>query len=344
MDYYGFESEEVLLGKTDEDMGWHSNPDPFQNDECRVLYQGESTYRVHGKCMARGEERDILASKSPIYDDGRIIGLVGTFEDVTREYAQNNQIRKLMQTIEAVPCGICICKRYFDRTICISANGYFTDLIGGTPENFVGKDTTTLIGVIHPDDRGRWMQDAAALYTGQQPMDGIYRFRQQGDEVYTWLRMKGCKTRLPEDEELIYFAFTDENDLKNSQDYEKALKRLYAASVEAAKLVVWEYDVAAHSVTFSGEGFTARRCQELGLPQVFENVPEALYPLLPQDSHEALRRLYEDVGDGKPWSTEEIRYIPGPEQAPMFLRLSYMTLLDERGRASGLRHGAEHHP
>lgn len=33
LDFYGFASKEELLGKTDEDMGWHSDPDPFMNDE-----------------------------------------------------------------------------------------------------------------------------------------------------------------------------------------------------------------------------------------------------------------------------------------------------------------------
>ena len=83
LDFYGFESVHVLLGKTDEDMGWHNNPEPFRQDELRVL-NGESTYKVQGKCMVRGEERDIIATKRPIYGgDGEIVGLVGSFSDVT---------------------------------------------------------------------------------------------------------------------------------------------------------------------------------------------------------------------------------------------------------------------
>ena len=55
LDYYGFKSQDELIGKTDEDMGWHSNPDPFQDDEWRVLHEGIRTHMVHGKCMAKGE-------------------------------------------------------------------------------------------------------------------------------------------------------------------------------------------------------------------------------------------------------------------------------------------------
>ena len=94
LDYYGFSSEQEILGKNDEDMGWHRAPGQFRDDELRVL-AGESTYRVQGKCIARGEERDIVASKAPMYVNGSIAGLVGSFEDVTREHSQREEISRL---------------------------------------------------------------------------------------------------------------------------------------------------------------------------------------------------------------------------------------------------------
>lgn len=82
LDYFGFESVDVLIGKNDEDMGWHTDPEPYKQDELSVL-QGNSTYKVPGKCIIRGEERNIIASKRPIYDGDEIVGLVGSFVDVT---------------------------------------------------------------------------------------------------------------------------------------------------------------------------------------------------------------------------------------------------------------------
>ncbi len=95
LEYYGFQSEQDILGKNDEEMGWHTEPDSYKNDEYRVIKNGESTYRVHGKCMSHGENRDIVASKSPMYEDGKIIGLVGSFEDVTEDYRRQREIEKL---------------------------------------------------------------------------------------------------------------------------------------------------------------------------------------------------------------------------------------------------------
>ena len=83
LDYFGLESEDAIVGKTDQDMGWHSDPIQYMNDEEVVLYEGKSVIRSEGKCLARGQERDVVSSKVPLYEDGEVVGLVGNFRDVT---------------------------------------------------------------------------------------------------------------------------------------------------------------------------------------------------------------------------------------------------------------------
>lgn len=81
LDYYDFAGLEVILGKNDEDMGWHVDNDPFRNDELRVL-AGETIEGAHGICESKGQMRRIIANKRPLYSNGAIVGLVGYFEDV----------------------------------------------------------------------------------------------------------------------------------------------------------------------------------------------------------------------------------------------------------------------
>ncbi len=95
MDYYGFESLDQILGKNDEEMGWHVNPERFRNDEEMVLENGQRTRNVPIKCVAGGKLRDIVASKEPIYKDGRIVGLMGHFSDISREKAVEKRIKLL---------------------------------------------------------------------------------------------------------------------------------------------------------------------------------------------------------------------------------------------------------
>lgn len=101
LDFYGFESADILIGKTDEDMGWHNDPEPYRHDELRVL-SGFPTYKVHGKCVVRGEERDIIASKRPLYEGDRIVGLVGSFIDITDVLKRQNlsEDRQTVYTVE----------------------------------------------------------------------------------------------------------------------------------------------------------------------------------------------------------------------------------------------------
>ncbi len=94
LDFFGFDTADEVVGKTDEDMNWHPDPKPFMEDEIRVLH-GESTHNVHGQCIIRGEVREIIATKTPIYDDGVIIGFVGSFMDVTEEQERIAKIERL---------------------------------------------------------------------------------------------------------------------------------------------------------------------------------------------------------------------------------------------------------
>lgn len=83
LDYFNMSDDKQLLGRTDEDMGWHIDPEPYRADEERVLKEGEQTYLVPGSCICKGEIKDIMASKYPLYMNGEIVGLMGYFLDVT---------------------------------------------------------------------------------------------------------------------------------------------------------------------------------------------------------------------------------------------------------------------
>ena len=92
LDYYGFDSAEAVLGKTDEDLGWHVRPDHYKGDEEQVIEEGITTHNIPGRCMSNGENREILASKGPLYNEnGEIRGLIGYFID--RELLTINDTR-----------------------------------------------------------------------------------------------------------------------------------------------------------------------------------------------------------------------------------------------------------
>jgi PAS domain S-box-containing protein len=100
LDYYGFSSVEEIIGKNDEDMGWHPDPSPYKNDEVRVIQKGEKTHRTPGVCLSHNLPRNIVASKSPLYEGKKIVGLVGSFEDVTEETRAKEKVIQLNEELE----------------------------------------------------------------------------------------------------------------------------------------------------------------------------------------------------------------------------------------------------
>ena len=82
LETYGLKDVLQILGKTDEDMRWHPDNGPFRDDEINVIEKGSCISNRLGKCVIKGKVHSILVSKEPIYHNGEIIGLLGSFIDI----------------------------------------------------------------------------------------------------------------------------------------------------------------------------------------------------------------------------------------------------------------------
>ena len=114
LDYYGLKSQESIRGKTDEDMGWHINPEPFMKDELAVINEGKVIKNVQGECIVQGVVRKIVASKQPFYVDGKIMGLIGFFSDVTEQLEEKEKLELLSNTDQLTKL---LNRRAFDNII-----------------------------------------------------------------------------------------------------------------------------------------------------------------------------------------------------------------------------------
>ncbi|WP_024866741.1 bifunctional diguanylate cyclase/phosphodiesterase [Butyrivibrio sp. FCS014] len=85
LEFYEIESPDDIIGKNDEEMHWHVDDGPYQGDELDVLGKGKIVYNARGQCIVNGVVHNIICNKMPIYENGKIVGLVGTFEDEDQE-------------------------------------------------------------------------------------------------------------------------------------------------------------------------------------------------------------------------------------------------------------------
>lgn len=82
LDYYGFRSFDEIAGKTDEEIGWHLDNTQYRDDELAVLQHGRVVVNSHGQNIIHGTIRNIVATKFPVYKNGKICGLSGYFVDI----------------------------------------------------------------------------------------------------------------------------------------------------------------------------------------------------------------------------------------------------------------------
>ncbi len=93
--FYGLESSNDLIGKTDDDIGWHISNAKMDSNEEAVLQKGIPVHNGHGQCITRGRQHTISFSKYPIYDGLNIVGLLGEFRDLEEQEQQQALQRRL---------------------------------------------------------------------------------------------------------------------------------------------------------------------------------------------------------------------------------------------------------
>lgn len=81
----GLRKPEELIGKTDHDMVWRAQAERFRADDRAVMETGRDRLGIEEpQSRADGSTFWLRTSKVPLRDvDGRIIGVLGTYEDVT---------------------------------------------------------------------------------------------------------------------------------------------------------------------------------------------------------------------------------------------------------------------
>lgn len=92
----GFETQEQLIGKSDFEMGWRDQAELYRADDANVIKTGNKTLGYEEpQTTPDGKQIWLRTSKVPITGaDGEILGVLGTYDDITEIRNSQEQLRQ----------------------------------------------------------------------------------------------------------------------------------------------------------------------------------------------------------------------------------------------------------
>ncbi len=113
---------EDLLGRNDFELGWKQQAEMYRADDERVIRSGVPKLGYEEpQTSPSGRQLCLRTSKVPLRDDeGRIVGVLGMYEDITESKQAELALRESMERLQNVLTNLPIALISFDR------NGIFT--------------------------------------------------------------------------------------------------------------------------------------------------------------------------------------------------------------------------
>jgi PAS domain S-box-containing protein len=140
----GIESTEDIIGKTDYDLAWKKEESDFYRKcDRRVMKAKKPEYHiVEPQFQANGKQAWLDTNKIPLCNlEGKVIGILGTYEDITERQAAENMLQKYKILINNMSDLAYICDTEGNV---LFLNNAFIDLSGRLPEEFIGKSFAPL--------------------------------------------------------------------------------------------------------------------------------------------------------------------------------------------------------
>jgi diguanylate cyclase (GGDEF)-like protein/PAS domain S-box-containing protein len=147
----GLPSPDDLIGKTDYDMPWRVHADSFRADDRFVLHADIPKLDYEEQQLRpTGAERWLRTSKIPLHDiEGKVIGVLGTYEDITERKQSDQRLRLQASAIESSVNGIFIISAAAADYPIEYVNPAFQIITGYSSDEVIGRNCCFL----HGDDR-----------------------------------------------------------------------------------------------------------------------------------------------------------------------------------------------
>jgi diguanylate cyclase (GGDEF)-like protein/PAS domain S-box-containing protein len=134
-------SKEQVVGMTDAELPWWRSAVQLREDDCRVIATGEPLMNLECDVERDSEVRASITSKMPLLDGaGRIIGVLGSYDDTTERKRAELALRLQSRALDACVNAVLITGTSATGNVIEYANPAFKRITGYDPADIVGRD------------------------------------------------------------------------------------------------------------------------------------------------------------------------------------------------------------
>lgn len=164
----GFENLEDIVGKTDYDLVCKEEADFYRESDARIMETDTPEYRTITPHLRKdGKQAWLEVNKVPLHDaEGNVMGILGTFEDITARKRSEESLRLRDRAIAASSNGIMIADATMPDWPIIYANPAFEQITGYSTAEVIGKNSRFLQGADTNQPELTKLRDAIAQAKG----------------------------------------------------------------------------------------------------------------------------------------------------------------------------------
>jgi PAS domain S-box-containing protein len=190
----GLKSTAEIIGKNDYDLPWKKvEADWFRECDRRVIESEQPEYNIiEPQKQADGSEKWLKTNKVPLYDsENKVIGVTGTFEDITEKVELEKQLKEQAQNLESLVAKrtqqLIASKARFEKLVAnvpgaiyqfkLDANGNFSfpyissdceEILGYTSQ-LIMQNSELVLSLIYPEDLSSFEESVAKSAQTLQP-------------------------------------------------------------------------------------------------------------------------------------------------------------------------------
>lgn len=198
-----------IKGKTDFDLPLAEHAEIYQEDDREVMQSGQPKLGIIEPFFHADEgKRWLETNKMPVVDlQGDVVGVFGTFYDITDQKRDQETLKQQLETIEATIDGIGI----VENEVYIYVNPSFVALLGyESADEILGKSWLSFCA---DDQRDHLLKDIAPIVKSNGSWQGEAKAkRKDGTPLYLGVSMTLT------DSKRIITVIRDISDLKEAQD------------------------------------------------------------------------------------------------------------------------------